>query len=93
MLKVIFTLFLLQQVIKIDMSKSNSVSNQPSAPTNGTVKVIVIGSGMSGICAARQLADQTNFDITILEANPDRWGGRIWSYEVPGYPGTITIVT
>lgn len=53
------------------------------------VTVIVIGSGMAGITAARQLADRTDFDVIVLEANPDRFGGRIWSYEAPGYAGTV----
>lgn len=52
-------------------------------------KIAIIGSGAAGISAARYLADNSNYDITVLEADPERYGGRIWSYEgVPGYSGT-----
>ncbi len=41
--------------------------------------VIIIGAGISGIAAARQLVNAGGYDVTILEARPDRYGGRIWS--------------
>jgi monoamine oxidase len=39
--------------------------------------VIVIGSGMSGVSAARKLTD-SDFSVTIVEAR-DRTGGRTWT--------------
>lgn len=57
--------------------------------TSAVFKVVIIGAGTAGISAARHLADHSNCDITVLEANPERYGGRIWSYDnVPGYTGT-----
>ena len=41
--------------------------------------VIVIGAGTSGIGAARTLVDHRGFNVTVLEANPDRYGGRMWT--------------
>ena len=41
--------------------------------------VIVIGAGISGIGAARTLVDHGGFNVTVLEANPDRYGGRMWT--------------
>ncbi|MEM7015949.1 MAG: FAD-dependent oxidoreductase [Pseudomonadota bacterium] len=40
-------------------------------------RVIVIGAGMSGIKAARDLND-IGFQVTVLEAR-ERIGGRIWT--------------
>lgn len=39
--------------------------------------VIVVGAGIAGLAAARELVDQ-NFDVMILESR-DRAGGRIWT--------------
>ena len=41
--------------------------------------VVVIGAGTSGIGAARTLVDHGGFNVTVLEANPDRYGGRMWT--------------
>jgi len=59
------------------------------AGTTGDKKsVYIIGAGMAGLAAARRLASQNGpFDVTVLEAHPSRYGGRVHSYEVPGEPG------
>ena len=41
--------------------------------------VIVIGAGVSGIALARTLVDHGGFNVTVLGANPDRYGGRMWT--------------
>ena len=41
--------------------------------------IIVIGAGISGLGAARTLVDHGGYNVTILEANPDRYGGRIYT--------------
>jgi len=46
------------------------------------MKVIVIGAGVSGLTAARDLV-AAGVDVTVLEAR-DRLGGRTWTAEVAG---------
>jgi monoamine oxidase len=50
-----------------------------------TEHVLIIGAGMAGLAAARELA-QRNFEVTLLEAR-DRIGGRVWTDRSwPGVP-------
>src|SRR5947209_4295753 len=49
----------------------------PAAPP---VDVIIVGAGMAGLCAARQLQRQ-DLSVVVLEAR-DRVGGRILSQQV-----------
>jgi (S)-6-hydroxynicotine oxidase len=52
------------------------------------VDVLVIGSGLAGLTAARDLRDR-GFTVRVLEAR-DRVGGRTWTREFAGHPG-VTI--
>ena len=53
-----------------------------SRPSGG--QVVVIGAGMAGLAAARQLAD-AGMDVTVLEAR-ERIGGRMWTDTSLGMP-------
>ena len=53
-----------------------------TAPTAPTVKVVVIGAGMSGIKAAHKLLD-AGFEVQVLEGR-DRIGGRTYSNKSMG---------
>lgn len=44
-----------------------------------TAEVIIIGGGVTGLVAARELS-QRSVDVTVLEAR-DRLGGRVWTRE------------
>ena len=47
----------------------------------GILEVAVVGGGIAGLSAARTFLDLAEiFDVTLFEANSDRIGGRIWSY-------------
>lgn len=50
---------------------------------NHPVRILVIGGGMSGLAAARHLMANDAFSgklsIDLLEAKPDRLGGRLWT--------------
>lgn len=50
-----------------------------------TERILIIGAGMAGLAAARELA-QRDFEVTLLEAR-DRIGGRVWTDRSwPGVP-------
>ncbi|MEM7586957.1 MAG: FAD-dependent oxidoreductase [Acidobacteriota bacterium] len=59
----------------------------PAAASTRTApgsKVVVIGAGMAGVCAARQLHD-AGFQVVVLEAR-QRVGGRTWTDRSLGVP-------
>lgn len=72
-------------------SPSQTKSPTEASPANATpdnrprtAEVIVIGAGMAGLAATRQLADW-DYDVILLEAR-DRIGGRTWTETSLGLP-------
>ena len=49
---------------------------------NGQKSVVVVGSGIAGLAAARSLANTGLWDVTLLEARKSRYGGRVWTDRV-----------
>lgn len=49
---------------------------------SGGEKILVVGAGIAGMAAARELQDQ-GAEVTVLEAR-DRMGGRIFTYDLGG---------
>jgi NADPH-dependent 2,4-dienoyl-CoA reductase/sulfur reductase-like enzyme len=60
------------------------IDTEPSSPFNGALnvtskpRVIIIGAGLAGVAAARDLVDASFIDVVGLEAR-SRPGGRLYS--------------
>lgn len=67
------------------MSPSRSPSQPSPLQTNDSQRVVVIGAGIAGLAAARQLRLQ-GWEVVVLEGR-DRVGGRLWSLRPPGLEG------
>lgn len=70
--------------------KACPYSSTDTATTTTSLSVVVLGGGLSGLAATRHLIEQHrqqlashtlpwNLQVDLLEANPDRLGGRVWT--------------
>lgn len=57
-------------------------------PLDPAARVAIVGAGAAGLMAGRLLA-RMGLRPVIYEADPDRIGGRIWSYRPPSCPQAI----
>jgi monoamine oxidase len=67
-----------------DTGTMNSVGPPPGTTTPREVEVIIIGAGVAGLTAARDLTID-GYDVLVLEAR-SRIGGRIWTSHELGLP-------
>ncbi|XP_069108821.1 uncharacterized protein [Argopecten irradians] len=70
---ILFWTCLLLLVYRTDVCKADT-AHKPK-------EVLVIGGGISGLAAARKLVNHPSqmFDVTVLEARKERYGGRVWT--------------
>ncbi|KAG8824070.1 hypothetical protein FRC19_002645 [Serendipita sp. 401] len=84
------------RVVLLDyQDRYGSVPNSPPLPQRdgNAINVGILGGGSAGLYAAMLLSDinnkfQTNFTFDILEANPKRLGGRLYSQPIGTSPDT-----
>lgn len=64
---------------------------KPSGRSHGqsAAGVIVIGGGVAGLAAAAELA-RRGFAVRVIEAR-DRLGGRVFTQQLPGWPGPVEL--
>lgn len=67
------------------MSASRSPNQPTPTQTRASQRVVVIGAGIAGLAAARQLRLQ-GWEVVVLEGR-DRVGGRLWSLRPPDLKG------
>jgi monoamine oxidase len=75
------------RIIELRTTEERSGLCSMRAPT--TSDVIVIGGGVAGLAAARELG-RRGFLVTLLEAR-DRLGGRVWTLRPRGWNGPVEL--
>lgn len=50
-----------------------------NAKSTGQKDIIIVGGGLAGMVAARELLTAGNFNVKVFEARRERYGGRIWT--------------
>ncbi|KAK4939940.1 carbohydrate-binding module 1 protein [Elasticomyces elasticus] len=68
----------------VSQEKRETVPPPPNGLPNQNKKVIVIGAGIAGLRAASVLRAH-GIQVVVLEARPDRIGGRIYTSRKPGH--------
>jgi monoamine oxidase len=61
-----------------ELSSAEPANSEDSKQNHKMEKIVVVGAGISGLAAARTLADRNNKELIVLEAR-ERIGGRIWT--------------
>lgn len=82
MIKLLISILLM--VMGLGCSNSNDTSDQFAQPAPVSATVLVVGAGMAGLTAAKELQD-AGHDVLVLEAR-DRLGGRTFTSAELGPP-------
>ncbi|XP_014779148.1 lysine-specific histone demethylase 1A [Octopus bimaculoides] len=62
----------------VEGSKTDN-GKRPQEVTTSLGSVVVVGAGVAGLAAARSLTNSGQWDVTVLEARKERYGGRVWT--------------
>lgn len=65
-----------------DGAPTDDAADTPSAISDHRARIAIIGAGVSGLAAARELHDLGFSDVTVFEAN-DEVGGKVWTFLHP----------
>ncbi|GAB1610702.1 lysine-specific histone demethylase 1 homolog 3-like [Argonauta hians] len=58
---------------------SNADNDKKITKTTPLPTVVVVGAGVAGLAAARSLSNSGQWDVTVMEARKERYGGRVWT--------------
>jgi len=72
-------------------NSNNNENTLPPTPDENVVIVAILGGGVAGLAAARELARAGMDDYLVLEAFDDHLGGRFWTEKEAFGEGTPTI--
>ncbi len=82
---------LAREVLMVDSNNNSLIpgyleilkNGLPGKPKPGKNKILVVGAGVSGLLSAKLLKD-AGFQVTLLEANSNRIGGRVKTFRTAG---------
>lgn len=74
-----FTVLLLCLAWSHAVESSETIGKKPEEATVPLGSVVVVGAGVAGLAAARSLTNSGQWDVTVLEARRERYGGRVWT--------------
>ena len=70
---------LILSIITISFHFGMYACKDENSKYSGQRDIIIVGGGLAGMTAARELLKAGNFNVKVFEAKRERYGGRIWT--------------